>query len=201
MEKDFGKLWFCTPRLFFKCSFIETADSEPVPMELMLVTTFEEFPDQGTLPERAGCLTLYEPAPIPTMYVTPVSHAVSRVTLMPVFLHGNINNTVPHTWKGAENPDMGLKKDSKPPKPTRGRGGRGGRAAPAAPPKLGSRLYQVNMWLWKHGRPTPRLCTVEEGQERRAALQSDRAKAGARTRQENREREAENTKRRHGGDV
>ena len=48
--------------------------------------------------ENAEVLKLYEPGPIPCLYVAPVDHMVGRAPLIPLFLAGNSTPTIPHKF-------------------------------------------------------------------------------------------------------
>ena len=199
LATDIDDVWYCRLRMLFRCTFRPTAgpNLEDIPLELALVTTFEDFPNQGGLAESAGCKLLYDPTPIPCVYVLPASHVLCRVPLMPFFMHGNIDNTVPHTWSGSENQDAGLRKDPRPVAQASHQRGRGGaRLGAHTGQKKGSRLYQVNVWLWQFGRPVPRLCTVQDTEERRNELWQKRGEASKRSRLENRRVAAANKRRR-----
>jgi hypothetical protein len=53
--------------------------------------TFEELtlPIKGPMEEDAGVVKLYEPSPIPCLYVALAANMVGRIPLMPCFLDGN----------------------------------------------------------------------------------------------------------------
>jgi hypothetical protein len=48
--------------------------------------------------EDAGVIKLYEPSPIPCLYVADVQNMVGRVPLIPLFLAGNSTTTIPHMF-------------------------------------------------------------------------------------------------------
>jgi hypothetical protein len=163
-----GKVWFGTVRLLFRCNFKPKPDSdrdsdgesepvEEVPLDLALITTFEDFGDTDGLAERQGCKILYEPRPTPCVYIVPVSHILCRVPLAPCFLHGNTVNTVPSSWpRNHVDKAAGLRKDTR---PNDGNG---------------SYLYQINMWLWEFGRPVPRTIGVPMAVRLRALAEDKR---------------------------
>ncbi len=67
--------------------------------KMVFFSTFEELdlPIHGPM-EDAGILKLYEPGPIPCLYVAPLDHMVGRVPLFPLFLAGNSTPTIPHKF-------------------------------------------------------------------------------------------------------
>ena len=106
---------------------------------------------------------LYERAAsqLPTLYVCPVENVLGRVRLMQCYLKGNQHNTIPHSLRN--NVPAGAAADSRPNSGT------------------GSRLFEVNMWMWRYGRALPRKISVEDAEEmRRKRVQESRRK-GAET--------------------
>ena len=83
---------------------------------------------------------------------------------MPCFLCGGQENTIPYDLRRLNKPDMGLMADSAP--------GKGD----------GSRVYEINMWLWQFGRGMPRSLSVAEAQQRRDEDARIRTSRGAETR-------------------
>jgi hypothetical protein len=47
--------------------------------------------------------TLFEPSPTPYLYVAPAVNMVGRVPLIPLFLAGNSNPTIPHKYSKHKN--------------------------------------------------------------------------------------------------
>ncbi len=111
--------------------------------------------------ENTGVLKLYDPSPIPCLYVAPVAHMLGRVPLIPLFLAGSSTPTTPHIFskhKGSAFP-------------------MGSADTAAADGRRGSNVYEVNIWLWIFGRGKPRLggLSVEE-----TALKKGAVRVGAR---------------------
>ncbi len=97
---------------------------------------------------------------MPTLYVCPVENTLGRVHLLPFYLKGNTVNTIPYSCRSQI--PRGAAADSRPDSGT------------------GSRLFEVNIWMWKYGRPFPRKVSVEEAvamQKRR--VQESRARGAA----------------------
>ena len=107
-------------------------------------------------------LKLYDPSPIPCLYVAPVANVLGRVPLIPLFLAGNSTPTIPHKFskhKGSAFP-MGSAD-------TANDDGR-----------CGSNVYEVNHWLWMFGCGKPRLggLSVAETAVRKSAGHEEQVK-------------------------
>jgi hypothetical protein len=72
---------------------------------------------------------------------------------VPVFIAGNTTPTIPSSFKGLRRTKFGMGQAD-------GKNRLGSR--------LGSRLFEVNHFLWYYGRPKKRDNTVEEAEELRA---------------------------------
>ena len=80
---DNNKVLYCQLRLLFTCSFRPTRgqDRKIRPLTLALITTFEDFPMQHPgLVAKAEKVNriLYEPTPVPCVYVVPVENILCR---------------------------------------------------------------------------------------------------------------------------
>ena len=86
----------------------------------------------------------YEDAPsqIPTMYICPVTNVLGRIPLIPCYMDGQKHPTIPYRFRKSNL--GGAIPDSRPCNGT------------------GSRLYEVNIWLWNYGRSLPRAISVAE---------------------------------------
>ncbi len=98
---------------------------------------------------------LYEQADsqLPTLYVCAVQNVLGRVPLIPCYMMGNKQDKIPHALR-YEVPD-GAAADSRPNSGT------------------GSRLFEVNIWMWHFGRAFPRKISVEGAKEMRRARVSE----------------------------
>jgi hypothetical protein len=85
----------------------------------------------------------------------------NRVPLMPCYLKGNLHNTIPHSLRHAV--PAGAAADSRPDSGT------------------GSRLFEVNIWMWRYGRAFPRKISVEDAEEMRRKRVQDARRKGAET--------------------
>ena len=117
---------------------------------------------------------LYEPTPVPCVYVVPVENILCRAPLFPCYLHGNQHNTVPCTWPAfsATQTKAGMKRDSA---AMQGQVGTRSR---------GSRLFQVNVWMWQFGKTVQRSMSVAESQERCEMVWAARAEKIAKSKLE-----------------
>ncbi len=106
---------------------------------------------------------LYERASsqLPTLYVCQVENVLGRVPLIQCFLRGNTNNTIPYSLL-YEVPD-GAAADSRHNSGT------------------GSRLFEVNVWMWNYGRAFPRKMSVADAEAMRRKRVQDSRCRGAET--------------------
>ena len=131
---------------------------------LVFFSTFEPIsltPDSYM--QRSGIPMLYKRAAsqLPTLYVCPVENVLGSVPLMPCYLKGNQHNTIPHSLRN--NVPAGAAADSRPNSGT------------------GSRLFEVNMWMWRYGRALPRKISVEDAEEMRRKRVQESLRKGAET--------------------
>ena len=115
---------------------------------LVFFSTFEPIsltPDSCM--QRNGIPMLYERAAsqLPTLYVCQVENVLGRVHLMLCYLSWNLHNTIPHSL--CQVVPAGAAADSRPDSGT------------------GSRLFEVNIWMWRYGREFPRRISVEDADE------------------------------------
>jgi hypothetical protein len=96
---------------------------------------------------------------LPCLYICPVANVLGRAPLIPCFIDGNIHPTIPVKFKDR----------------------RFLRSASAYTQKdcgNGSRLYKVNLWLWRYGRSEPRTMSIEEEEAvRREQVREARSRA------------------------
>jgi hypothetical protein len=98
---------------------------------------------------------------LPTLYVCPVENVLGRVPLIPCYLKGNLHNTIPHSLR--HRVPAGAAADSRQDSGT------------------GSRLFEVNIWMWRYGRAFPRKISVEDADEMRRERVRDSRRRGAET--------------------
>ncbi len=118
--------------------------------------------------EDAGVIKLYDPSPIPCLYVAPVTNMVSRVPLIPLFLAGNSTPTIPYLFSKHKGSGFPM----------------GSADSAAADGRRGSNVYEVNTWLWLFGRRKPRLggLTVEETALKKSVVREEQVKRAVETR-------------------
>mmetsp|Transcript_11450 Transcript_11450/g.24608 ORF Transcript_11450/g.24608 Transcript_11450/m.24608 type:complete len:131 (+) Transcript_11450:1160-1552(+) len=118
--------------------------------------------------EDAGIIKLYDPSPIPCLYVAPVANMVGRVPLFPLYLAGNSTPTIPHRFSKHKGSGFPM----------------GSADSAAADGRRGSNTYEVNTWLWLFGQGKPRLggLTVEETALKKSAKREEQAKRSVETR-------------------
>ena len=163
-----GDLWYARPLLFFTCTVCPTGHmgdgTSHKDVSLVFFSTFEPIsltPDSCM--QRKGVPMLYERAAsqVPSLYVCPVENVLGRVPLIPCYLNGNSVNTIPHCFRGKIPREAAA--DSRPDNGT------------------GSRLFEINMWMWRYGRTFPRQISVDQAVElRKKRVQESRAR-GAET--------------------
>jgi hypothetical protein len=147
---DPDSMWFVRPQLFFHCTLrpIGTAadsfnrSDEDILLNLIFFSPFEEprLKTAGIM-ESKGIHRVYEPSPVPTLYVGRVEDLLGRVPLIPCFLDGNATSTIPHTYSGRQRDAFECC------------------CADGAGPTMrrGSHVYEINIWLWNFGLPQPRV--------------------------------------------
>jgi hypothetical protein len=170
-------VWFARPQLFFSCSLCPTGQTENKyshrEVSLVFFSTFEPIsliPDSCM--QKNGISMLYERASsqLPTLYVCPVQNVLGRVPLIPCFLHGNTNNTIPYSLR-YEVPDCAAA-DSRHDSGT------------------GCRLFEVKVWMWNYGRAFPRKISVANAEAMRRKRVQDSRRRVAETLKRRREASA-----------
>ena len=168
--KGDGLVWYARPQLFFNCTLCPTGAKESMysashkEVSLVYFSTFEPIaltPD--SIMQQAGVPMLYDSASnlhLPCLYICPVANVLGRAPLIPCFIGGNSHPTIPHSFK--DHPRLGsASADTQ-----RDRGN-------------GSRLYEVNIWMWRYGRGHPRMVSIAEAERiRRERISESRIKAG-----------------------
>ena len=164
-----GLVWYARPQLFFNCTLCPTGaqsalfSSTHKEVSLVYFSTFEPIeltPD--SIMQRAGVPMLYDSASnprLPCLYICPVANVLGRAPLIPCFIRGNSHPTIPHRFKddprlGSASADMQQDRDN------------------------GSRLYEVNIWMWRYGRGSPRMVSIAEAERiRRERVSESRIRA------------------------
>ena len=104
---DPDSMWIVRPQLYFSCTLrpLNAAvdrynnSSDDIPLDLVFFSAFEDLLLRmtGTMESR-GVRKLYEPSPVPTLYVGRAEDVIGRVPLYPCFLDGNLTSTIPHKY-------------------------------------------------------------------------------------------------------
>ena len=163
------KIWFGRVELLFRCSF-RVSDSDPEPPEeegeilqcdLALISCLYDFKyplARNSMQTMAGASLLYEPN-IPWTVVMPINHILGRVPLMRTYLEGSSASTIPFS--------LSRYKD---------RYFKYGTADQRGSEGTGSRLFELNVHIWRFARPQPRTMSVSE---RFAAAEARKTAANA----------------------
>ncbi len=99
---------------------------------------------------------------LPCLFICPVENVpvLGLVPLIPCFIGGNSHPTIPHCFK--DDPSLGSASANT----QRDRGN-------------GSRLYEVNIWMWCCSRGYPQMVSIAEAERiRRERISESRTKAG-----------------------
>ena len=80
---------------------------DDIPLDLVFFSAFEDLHLQftGTM-ESNRIRKLYEPSPVPTLYVGLVEDLLGRVPLFPCFLDGNTTSTIPFKYFARQGRDF-----------------------------------------------------------------------------------------------
>ena len=161
MIRDMDHVMFGRPELIFKVKLKAYNDVESHTHEIPLIffSALERVQlDPADEMHRLGdIIQLYEPGPLPAlepiMHVGFLCHVLCRAPLMPCYMGGSDYPTIPHHFARS----------------ARVRHGRADRQKGSGD---GSKLYEVNMWMWKFGRGHPRPRGVYEAERIRSAFAS-----------------------------
>lgn len=165
-----NQLWYGRLQLLFRCTLCPAGAQQEVwrhtEVSLAFFSTFEPIvltPD--SVMQQEGVHMFYDSASssaLPCLYICPVKNVLGRVPMIPCFVAGNSHPTIPHSFA------------------RRGRGALGAAAADTRQNSgNGSRLYELNVWMWRYGRGQTRKVSVVKAMEARAKrLREARARAG-----------------------
>ena len=166
-----GLVWYARPQLFFNCTLCPAGAKGDRRMHkevsLVYFSTFEPIeltPD--SIMQRAGVPMLYDSASnprLPCLYICPVANVLGRAPLIPCFIGGNRYPTIPHRFKD----DRRLGDASADTQRDRGNG---------------SRLYEVNIWMWRYCRGRSRMVSIAEAERIRSKRLSESRLRAAETR-------------------
>ena len=170
-EADKGDIMFGRPELMGKIKLRPIGGTEADDFEVPIVF-FSAFERVALTPDKPmqrlmETIQLYEPGPWPSlqpiMHVGLLRNVLGRAPLVPLFLRGNSTATIPHGMRN-------LRAQKFP----------NGRADTQPNKGDGSRIYEVNTWMWEFGRGMPRRMSVASAQRLRDAMRGEtKAKAWA----------------------
>ena len=115
---DSDSMWFVRPQLFFSCTLrpltarVDRYNNSPddIPLDLVFFSAFEDLRLRFTSKmESNGIRKLYEPSPVPTLYVGRVEDILGQVLLFPCFLDGNTASTIPNKYAARQGRDFEFK--------------------------------------------------------------------------------------------
>ncbi len=141
------------PQLFFNSTLCPTGFKPSVnggshkEVSPVYFSTFEPIdltPD--SIMQRAGVPMLYDSASnprLPCLYICPVANVLGRAPIIPCFIGGNRHPTIPFRFKDDRRIGHGS-------------------ANTQRDRDNGSRLYKVNIWMWRYGRGRPRMVSIAE---------------------------------------
>ena len=162
---DPDSMWIVRPQLFFSCTLrpLNAAKDrynrspEDIPLDLVFFSAFEDLRlrTTGTM-ESNGIRKVYEPSPVPTLYVGRAEDLLGRVPLFPCFLDGNTTSTIPYKYAARQKQAFEF-----------GCADGQGQAS-----RRGSHVYEINTWLWNFGRPQPRVGGLSVAKTERIRRQS-----------------------------
>ena len=149
-------LWYGRLQLLFRCTLRHRAAAigdvaRHLEVTLAFFSTFEPVdltPD--SIMQQEGVPMLFDSAScaaLPSLYLCHAKNVLGRVPMIPSFVAGNAHPTIPHSLRGRR---LGGGMADK--QPNRGNG---------------SRLYEVNLWMWRYGRGQERKLSVRKCMEAR----------------------------------
>jgi hypothetical protein len=170
-----GLLWYARPQLFFNCTVAPVGQlarkARHTELSLVFFSTFEPIKlTPNSVMQRNGVPMFFDSASstnLPSLYICRAENVLGRVPLMPCYIGGNSHPTLPHRF---------------------GTGNRAGATADSSVDRgNGSRLYELNLWMWRYGRGQPRKVTVAEAEQRRKERLTEARKRAVQTLKRRRE--------------
>ncbi len=101
---DWMKFFHCTLRPIGTVAGSFNCSDEDIPLDLIFFSLFEELRLRTAgIMELKGIHRVYDPSPVPTLYVGRVEDLLGRVPLIPCFLNGSATSTIPHKYSSRRN--------------------------------------------------------------------------------------------------
>ncbi len=176
--KGDGLVWYARPQLFFNCTICPSGCQGPEysanhkEVSLVYFSTFEPISlTPNSVMQQAGVPMLYDTASnprLPSVYICPAANVLGRAPLIPCFIDGSSHPTIPYKFKNSRL----LGSASADTQQDRGNG---------------SRIYEVNLWLWRYGRGQPRTMSIDEAEAVRQDQLSEARKRSEETKKRRRE--------------
>ncbi len=151
-------VWYALPHLFFNCTLCSNCCQGPEysanhkKVSLVYFSMFEPiYLTPNSIMQKAGVPMLYDTASnprLPSLYICPVANVLGGAPVIPCFIVSNTHPTIPYRFKNSRI----LGSASADTQPDRGNG---------------SRLNEVNLWLWRYGRGQPRTMSINEAEAAR----------------------------------
>ncbi len=168
-----GLVWYARSQHFFNCTLCPTGAKWSVysgshkEVSLVYFSTFEPIDlTPGSIMQRAGVPMTYDSAinpRLPCFYICPVANVLGRAPVIPCFICGNNHPTIPYCFKD----DRRIGHASANTQRDRGND---------------SRLYEVNIWMWRYGWGRSRMVSIAETERIRAERLNDSRTRAAETR-------------------
>jgi hypothetical protein len=162
-------MWIVRLQLVFTCTLRPlkatrgryNCYSEDMALDQVLFSSFEDLRlrHSGTM-ESNKIRKLYEPSPVPTLYVGNVEVLLLEDLLGLVqlcFLDGNTTATIPYKYAAFQKQAFEF-------------GCADGQAGPVS--RRGSHVYEINTWLWNFCRPQPRVGGLSVAKTERISRES-----------------------------
>ncbi len=157
--------------MYMLCTYIVAvtgrfnSSDEDIPLDLIFFSPFEELRLKAAgIMESKGIHRVYEPSPVPTLYVGRVEDLLGRVPLIPCLLDGNATSTILHKYSSRQKDAFECC------------------CADGAGPtsRRGSHVYEINTWVWNFGRPQPRVgdLSLAKTEKLRQKSRSEASKRG-----------------------
>jgi len=175
-----GLLWYAKPQLFFHCTVAPKESmhikGRHIQLSLIFFSTLEPISVTPTsVMQKNGVPMFFDTSSssnLPSLYLCRAENILGRVPMMPCFVDGYKTLTLPNHFGNLQ----GAVADT-----SKGRGN-------------GSRLYELNPWMWRYGRGQPRKVSVEDAERRRLKRMTEartRAAETAKRRRRDRQRPVE----------
>ena len=180
LEKNKDEIMFGRPELLGMITLrpigATPADNADIDVPIVFFSAFErlELTPNKPMQRMLNITQIYEPGPWPSldpiMHVGLLRNVLGRAPLVPLFLQGNSTATIPHGLRSLRSQQFPH-----------------GRADTQPDKGDGSRIYEVNTWLWEFGRGMPRRMSVASAERLRHAMKADASAKSWATRKRNRE--------------